>query len=89
MQTLTVEGPAVFMSQPYYSLAKGEVEVDLAVSLQGMNSLPVVANLSVSQRTLKGNTTLELSGVSQQGSGLSFQLNSSQLTWEAGDTGRL
>lgn len=78
MQTLTVEGPALFMEQSYYEYAQGSSSVDVRVRLQGVNTLPVSANLTVQHRTLPGT-----SATPTNGDNLTFWLSPPQLVWEA------
>ena len=79
---LTVEGPALFMDKSYYRYASGVSSVDIGVHLQGTNTLPVTANLTVQQRSLQGETTSL-----KPADNLDFWLEQSQLTWEAGEAG--
>lgn len=78
LQILTVEGPAVFMSQPYYRYSAGSVVVGMSARLQGMSTLPVAANLSVSQRSLSGDATVD------EAPAMGLSLDRTQLQWEAG-----
>ena len=82
LQVLKVEGPALFMDKPYYQYASGMSSVDVGVHLQGTNTLPVTANLTVQQRSLQGETTSL-----KPADNLDFWLEQSQLTWEAGEAG--
>ena len=82
LQTLTVEGPALSMDKPYYQFTSGVSSVDVVVHLQGTNTLPVTANLTVQQRSLQGETTSL-----QSDDNLDFWLEQSQLTWQAGEAG--
>ena len=79
---LTVEGPALFMDKSYYQYGSGVSSVDVGIHLQGTNTLPVTANLTVQQRSLQGETTSL-----QPADNLDFWLEQSQLTWEAGEAG--
>ena len=91
-QTLTVEGPVVLMSQHYFHMvgeANAAAAISVGVALQGMNTLPVAANLSVSQRVLLGNTTLEtgevdylLSASEVNLDSCSFRPSVSSLLWD-------
>ena len=79
---LTVEGPAVFMSQAYYRFKGGMTSAVLGICLQGMSTLPVTANLSVAQRRLGGSPDTEAAP------SLELALNQTQLMWRAGEAGR-
>lgn len=82
VQTLTVEGPALFMERPYYQYTEGSTSVDIGICLQGNNTLPVIANLTVQQRILHGSDTLEGGSTN-----LDFWLDQSTIQWEAGKPG--
>ena len=82
MQTLRVEGPALYMDKPYYQYTDGVTSVDLGVRLQGLSTLPVVANLTVQQRSLKPDAAL-----SSSAERLEYWLDQLQLVWEDGKEG--
>lgn len=70
------------MEEPYYKYTEGSTSVDIGVRLQGMNSLPASANLSVQQRTLKSSQTL--AGPTDN---LDFWLEEPFLEWEPENPG--
>lgn len=75
VQMLTLEGPLVAMSQPYYKYSAGSASVTIRVTLQGPTAFPVSADVSVEMRGSGGSLPPKP------------QLNGGQLEWAAGEEG--
>ena len=80
---LTVQGPTLSFSQPYYEAA-GSQQINIDMSLEGQNSLPVSVSISAALRSILDAGA----GNQENGStGLKFSLNQSTLVWGPGETG--
>ena len=68
------------MAQPLYACSNDTQSVAFGLHLAGLSSLPVSAQLSVSQRHLSDGSTLESGPIR-------YLLSSSMVSWAAGETG--
>ena len=71
------------MAQPFYDYTEEMTTIELGVHLLGMSTIPVTANLTVTQRSLQGDSTSL-----DHSSGFEYWLDDSQLSWGAGGTGK-